>query len=79
MLDRLLTMIALHSLQSWAHFNMLGDCDFSNDKLQDNISNLPSNPRPGSFRKIGRRQPDENPVTYAQNRNACGTYAPMLG
>ena len=29
--DRLQRMISLHSAQSWAHFNMLGEYDFSND------------------------------------------------
>ena len=39
--DRLLRMISVHSPQSWAHFNMLGEYDFSNERLQDNTGVLP--------------------------------------
>ncbi len=34
-------MISIHSLLSWAHFRMLGKCEFSNKKLQDNTGVLP--------------------------------------
>ena len=39
--DRLLRMMAIHSPQSWGHFNLLGEYDFSNEKLQDNSGVLP--------------------------------------
>ena len=39
-------MISLHSPQSWAHFNLLGEYDFSNDKLQDNTGVLPPKTEP---------------------------------
>ena len=39
--NRLLRMISVHSPQSWAHFNMLGEYDFSNERLQDNTGVLP--------------------------------------
>ena len=29
-------MIAIHSPQSWGHFNLLGEYDFSSEKLQNN-------------------------------------------
>ena len=32
--------------QSWAHFNLLGEYDFSNDKLQDNTGVLPPKTEP---------------------------------
>ena len=41
-------MIAIHSPQSWGHFNLLGEYDFSNDKLQANTGVLP----PKSVTKI---------------------------
>ena len=41
-------MIAIHSPQSWGHFNLLGEYDFSNDKLHDNTGVLP----PKSVTKI---------------------------
>ena len=34
--ERLLRMIAIHSPQSWGHFNLLGEYDFSSEKLQNN-------------------------------------------
>ena len=34
-------MIAIHPPQSWRHFNLLGEYDFSNDRLQDNTGVLP--------------------------------------
>ena len=41
-------MIAIHSPQSWGHFNLLGEYDFSNDELRDNTGVLP----PKSVTKI---------------------------
>ena len=38
---RLLDIIETHSPQSWASFNMLGEFDFSDEKLQDTIGVLP--------------------------------------
>ena len=38
---RLLRMIAIRSPQSWGHFNLLGEYDFSREKLQDNSGVLP--------------------------------------
>ena len=38
--EKLLRMIALHSPQSWGHVNMLGEYDFSKDRLRDNTGVL---------------------------------------
>ncbi len=35
--DRLLTAITTHSVVSWAHINLLGEYDFSDEKLQPNL------------------------------------------
>ena len=40
-------MIAVHSPQPWGHFNLLGEYDFSNEKLQDNTGVLPPKSAPG--------------------------------
>ena len=40
-------MIAIHSPQSWGHFNLLGEYDFSKEKLQDNTGVLPPKSTPG--------------------------------
>jgi hypothetical protein len=38
--------IKAHSPQSWAHVNMLGEYDFSEDKLTDSFGILPQNRPP---------------------------------
>ena len=38
---RLLDIIETHSPQSWASFNMPGELDFSDEKLQDTVGVLP--------------------------------------
>ena len=44
--ERLLQMIAIHSPQSWGHFNLLGEYGFSSEKLQDNTGVLPPKSNP---------------------------------
>ena len=44
--ERLLRMIAIHSPQSWGHFNLLGEYDFSKEKLQNNTGALPPKSTP---------------------------------
>ncbi len=39
--DRLLAAIITHSVVSWAHINLLGEYDFSDEKLQDSVGILP--------------------------------------
>ncbi len=39
--DRLLIAITTHSVISWAHINLLGEYDFSDEKLQDSVGILP--------------------------------------
>jgi TnpA family transposase len=39
--EDLLRMIATHSPMSWAHINMLGEYDFSEEKLKDSLGVLP--------------------------------------
>ncbi|MGB0848871.1 MAG: Tn3 family transposase [Thiolinea sp.] len=39
--DNLLRMIAAHSPMAWAHINLLGEYDFSDEKLQDSVGILP--------------------------------------
>jgi len=39
--ENLLHMIAAHSPMSWAHINMLGGYDFSEDRLRDTLGVLP--------------------------------------
>ena len=39
--ETLLRMIATHSPMAWAHINMLGEYDFSDEKLQDSVGILP--------------------------------------
>ncbi len=39
--DRLLEAIIAHSVVSWAHINLLGEYDFSDEKLQDSVGIQP--------------------------------------
>lgn len=39
--ENLLRMIATHSPMTWAHINMLGEYDFSEEKLKDSVGILP--------------------------------------
>lgn len=39
--EKLLHTIATHSPMSWAHVNMLGEYDFSDEKLRDSVGVLP--------------------------------------
>ena len=43
----LLDIIETHSPQSWASFNMLGEFDFSDEKLQDTTGVLPPKKQEG--------------------------------
>ncbi|KZZ01305.1 hypothetical protein A3747_19400 [Sulfitobacter sp. HI0076] len=38
---KLLRLITAHSPMSWAHINMLGEYDFSEEKLRDTLGILP--------------------------------------
>ena len=39
--DKLLSAISTHSPMSWAHINLLGEYDFSDEKLQDSVGIRP--------------------------------------
>ena len=40
--EQLLGIISSHSIMTWAHINMLGEYDFSEEKLKDSVGILPS-------------------------------------
>ena len=68
---RLLDIIETHSPQSWASFNMLGEFDFSNEKLQDTTGVLPPKSRSKSSPKIGKRQIDDIISVVAATNQRC--------
>jgi hypothetical protein len=37
----MISMIATHAPMTWAHINMLGEYDFSEEKLKDSVGILP--------------------------------------
>ncbi|MCP5246808.1 MAG: hypothetical protein H6937_13005 [Burkholderiales bacterium] len=39
--DKLLSAISSHSPMSWAHINLLGEYDFSDEKLKDSVGIRP--------------------------------------
>ena len=70
------------SPQSWASFNMLGDFDFSAEKLQfqNTIGVLPAKSRSRSSPKIGRREIDEIyavSIGYRKSYGRLGTFEPL--
>ena len=77
---RLLNIIETHSPQSWASFNMLGEFDFSDGKLQDTTGVLPPKCRSNSSPKIGRRQIDDIyavSIGYRKSYGGFGTFEPL--
>ena len=80
-----LHIIETHSPQPSSSFNMFGEFDFSDEKLQDTISVLPFKSRPNSSLKIGRHQIDNTNAVSKGYRKPYGglrTFAslgPVLG
>ena len=75
---RLLDIIETHSPQSWGSFNMLGDFDFSDEKLQDTTGVLPPKSRPKSSPKNRGRQIDDTDavsIGYQKSYGRFGTFA----
>jgi len=52
--ENLLRMIAAHSPMSWAHINMLGGYDFSEDRLRDTPGVLP--PKKATWKRCENRR-----------------------
>jgi hypothetical protein len=52
--DHLLAAITTHSVISWAHITLLGEYDFSDEKLQDSVGILP--PKTGYIGKLEVRR-----------------------
>ena len=67
-------IIETHSPQSWASFNMLGEFDFSDKKLQDTIGVLPPKNRSISSSKIGRRKIDDIYAVSIGYRKSYGRF-----
>ena len=76
----LLDIIETHTPQSWASFNMLGEFDFSDEKLQDTTGVLPPKSRSKSSPKIGRREINDIyavSIGYRKSYGRFGTFAPL--
>ena len=74
----LLEIIETHSPQSWASFNIFGEFDFSDEKLQDTTGVLPPKKQAKSFPKIGGRQIDDIYTVstgYRKPYGGFGTFA----
>ena len=73
-------IIETHSPQSWASFNMLGEFDFSGEKLQDTTGVLPPKIRSKSSPKIGRREIDDIyavSIGCRKSYGRFGTFEPL--
>ena len=73
----LLDIIATHSPQPWSGINMLGEFDFSDEKLQDTIGVLPPKSRPRSFLRIGSRQIAEKTPFQQDIENPITDFEPL--
>ena len=58
--DALLKSILTHSVVSWAHINMLGEYDFSDEKLKDTVGILPQNKQRKKDSNLGGKNTQEN-------------------
>jgi len=54
--SQLLAAINSHSIVSWSHLNMLGEYDFSDEKLQDSVGILPPKISPWQAPDMGDRK-----------------------
>ena len=71
--------IETHSPQSWGSFNMLGEFDFSDEKLQDTTGVLPPQKKQAKITpKIGGRKIDDIytvSIGYRKSYGGFGTFA----
>ena len=58
----LLEIIETHSPQSWASFNIFGEFDFSDEKLQDTTGVLPPQKKAGQIIPENWGLPNRSPV-----------------
>ena len=73
-------IIETYSLQSWASFNILGEFDFSDEKLQATIGVLPPKSRSKSSLKIGRCEIDDIfavSIGYRKSYGRFGNFEPL--
>ena len=77
--EELLQAMAHGSAAAWGHLNLLGEYDFSEDKLQDSVGikppKRPTKPSP----VLG--VPESPKILYAQvvGKNPVGLCVPLLG
>ena len=72
-------MIAVHSTQSWGHFNLLSEYDFSNEKLQDNTVILPQISPRDRPRELGAASQMKRKAHQRDTEKAMLLYVLLLG
>ena len=70
----MLDIIETHSRQSWGSFNMLGEFDFSHEKLQDTTGVLPPKKQAKFIPENGGRQIDDIYAVSIEYRKSYGGF-----
>ena len=77
--EGLLQAMAHGSAAAWGHLNLLGEYDFSEDKLQDSGRNQA--PKTDRLNQVPFGIPESPKILYAQavGKNPVGLCVPLLG
>lgn len=70
---RLLNIISNHSIMTWAHINMLGEYDFSEEKRKDSVGILSPKMSPKPIKKTGDMKSLKNKARPSVIENSYGS------
>src|SRR5271165_3653865 len=73
-----LDAVAHGSVISWQHINLLGEYDFSDEKLQDNVGIRPPKLTPKEIKNFGAAEPRYVLQSPGLVENCVGLYVPLL-
>jgi Tn3 transposase DDE domain len=73
-----LDAVAHGSVISWQHINLLGEYDFSDKKLQDNVGIRPPKLTPKEVKNFGAAEPGYVLQSPGLVENCVGLYVPLL-
>ena len=77
--EELLQAIAHGSAAAWGHLNLLGEYDFSEDKLQDSVGIKPPKLTDKTRSRLGSSGIAENPLRHGSWQESCGTLRTFVG
>ncbi len=67
------------SAAAWGHLNLLGEYDFSEDKLQDSVEIKPPKLTDETKSRLGSSGIAENPLRPGSWQESCGTLRTFVG